>query len=72
LAIVLGNVIISKASDITPNEDMHNTQPELLLNFHTFGTIGIVHDGAHSQIRAKIQDNHVCWLSIMLEKDINS
>jgi hypothetical protein len=35
---------------------MHNSQPDWLHNLHTFGEIAIVHDGAHSKIRAKLQD----------------
>jgi hypothetical protein len=56
LATTLENIISTKGYDSTPYEDMHNSQPNWLHNLHTFGEIAIVHDGAHSKIRAKLQD----------------
>jgi hypothetical protein len=52
----LENNISTKGSDSKPFEDMHSSQPDRLHYLRTFGEIAIVQDGAHANIRAKLQD----------------
>jgi hypothetical protein len=85
----LENVIPITGYSKTPHQVLNNTDyPSWFENLHKFGEIAVVHDGARSKIRAKLQDrgfhamfigyppNHsgeVCqFLNLSTQKVINS
>jgi hypothetical protein len=47
--------LITKDLKATPYEKMHNKQPNMMDNLHTFGELAIVHDGK-TKIKAKLKD----------------